>query len=60
MVAHLMHRLGLFKLLERVQICDFETDFRKLNATCYVSPEISELRIWMTLKEMRQTLICGK
>ena len=28
------------------------TEFRKLNATCYISPEFAELGIWMTLKEM--------
>ena len=30
------------------------TGFWKLNATCNISPETAELRIWMTLKEMRQ------
>ena len=34
------------------------TEFGKLNATCKISPETAELRIWMTLKEMRQTNIC--
>ena len=34
------------------------TEFRKLNATCNISPESTELRIWVTLKEMRQTRIC--
>ena len=29
------------------------TEFWKLNATCNISPETAELRIWMTLKEMR-------
>ena len=33
------------------------TEFCKLNATCNISPETAELRIWMTLKEMRQTCI---
>ena len=33
------------------------TEFWKLNAT---SPETAELRIWMTLKEMRPARICGK
>ena len=36
------------------------TEFWKLNATCNISPETAELRIWMTLEEMRQTRICGK
>ena len=27
------------------------TEFCKLNATCNISPETLELRIWMTLKE---------
>ena len=36
------------------------TEFWKLNATCNISPETEELRIWMTLKEMRQTRICGE
>ena len=35
------------------------TEFWKLNATCNISPETTELRIWMTLKEMRHTRICG-
>ena len=35
------------------------TEFCKLNATCNISPENAELRIWMTLKEMRQTLRAG-
>ena len=35
------------------------TEFCKLNATCNISPEIAELRIWMTLKEMRQTRRAG-
>ena len=35
------------------------TEFRKLNATCNISPETAELRIWMTLKEMRQTRRAG-
>ena len=34
------------------------TEFRRLNATCDISPETAELRIWMTLKETRQTRIC--
>ena len=36
------------------------TEFCKLNATCNISPETAELRIWMTLKEMRQARICGE
>ena len=28
-----------------------------MNATCNISPETAELRIWMTLKEMRQMCI---
>ena len=34
------------------------TEFGKLNATCKISPETAELRIWMTFKEIRQTYIC--
>ena len=36
------------------------TEFWKLNSACYISAEIAELRIWMTLKEMGQTRICGE
>ena len=36
------------------------TEFLKLNTTCNISPEIVEFRIWMTLKEMKQTHICGE
>ena len=36
------------------------TEFEKLNATCHISPETAELRIWTTLKEMRQMRICGE
>ena len=36
------------------------TEFLKLNATCYISPEIMEVRIWLTLIEMRQARICGE
>ena len=39
-------------------ICDFDR-ILKLNATCNISPETAELRIWMTLKEMRQTRRAG-
>ena len=35
------------------------TEFCKLNATCNISPETAELRIWMTLKEMRQMRRAG-
>ena len=30
-----------------------------MNATCNISPETSELRIWMTFKELRQTRRAG-
>ena len=40
-------------------ICDFDR-ILKTNATSKISPEIAELRIWMTLKEMKQTYICGE
>ena len=36
------------------------TEFSKLNATCKISPESAELKIWMTLKEMKQIRICGE
>ena len=36
------------------------TEFWKLNATCNISSETAELRIWMTLKGMRQARICGE
>ena len=36
------------------------TEFEKLNATPKILPEIAELTMWMTLKEVRQTLICGE
>ena len=36
------------------------TEFWKPNGTCNISPETAELRILMTLKEMRQTRICGE
>ena len=36
------------------------TKFRKQNAACNISPETEEVRIWMTLKEMKQTRICGE
>ena len=41
-------------------ICNFDKIFKKLKpATCNISPETAELRIWMTLKEMRQTRRAG-
>ena len=38
-------------------ICDFD---RILKTECdlNISPETAELRIWMNLKEMRQTHVC--
>ena len=70
MLAQLMYRLGLFRLLNEIivymNICNTHlkfkkcllyvslTEFWKLNAACNISPENAELRIWMTLKEMRQ------
>ena len=36
------------------------TEFWKLNATCNISPKTAELRIWMTLREMRPTRIYGE
>ena len=36
------------------------TEFWKLNATCNISPETAELRIWTTVEEMRKTRICGE
>ena len=36
------------------------TEFWKLNATCNISPGTAELRIWMTLKGMKETRICGQ
>ena len=36
------------------------TEFRNLNATCNISTETSELRVWMSFKEMRQARICGQ
>ena len=36
------------------------TEFWKLNAICNISPETAGLRIWMTLKEMRQMQISGE
>ena len=40
-------------------ICDFDRTL-KTEYNLQISPEISELRIGMTLKEMRQTRICGE
>ena len=39
--------------------CDFD-GILKTKLTYNISPETAELRIWMTLKEMRQTRICGE
>ena len=36
------------------------TEFWKLNTTSNISAETSDLRIWMTLKEMRQVSIFGE
>ena len=36
------------------------TEVSKLNATYYISPEVAEIKIWMTLKEKRQRRICGE
>ena len=40
-------------------ICDFD---RILKTECNLEPftRTTELRIWMTLKEMKQTCICGE
>ena len=38
-------------------ICDLG---RILKTECNFSPETPELRIWLTLKEMRQMRICGE
>ena len=37
-------------------ICDFDRILKNFN----ISPETTELITWMTLKEMRQTRICGE
>ena len=44
----------------KLKKCLALTKFWKLNATCNISLETAELRIWMTLKEMRQMRICGE
>ena len=36
------------------------TEVWKLNATCNTSPEMSELRFFITLKDLRHTRICVK
>ena len=33
-------------------------EFWKLNAICYISPENADLRIYMTLQEVKQARIC--
>ena len=40
-------------------ICDFDI-ILKTECNLQHSSETAELRIWMTLKEMRQTRICGE
>ena len=40
-------------------ICDFDR-ILKTECNLQISPETAELRIWMTLKEMRQMHICGE
>ena len=67
-MAYLMHKWKPLKLLKiccrhlKLKKCLTYvtlTEFWKLNATCNISPETAELRIWMTLKEMRQTRRAG-
>ena len=53
---NLYYALEIKKCLTYVPL----TKFWKLNATCNISLETPELRLWMTLKEMRQTRICGE
>ena len=74
MLAQLMYKLGLSRLFENIYINIYSThlkfkkcltyvtltEFWKLNATFNISPETAELITWMTLKEMRQTRICGE
>ena len=38
------------KFLKKFLTCVTLIEFWKLNATCCISPEIAELRIWLTLK----------
>ena len=40
-------------------ICEFDR-IVKTECNLKTSPETAELRIWMTLKEMRQARICGE
>ena len=40
-------------------ICDFDR-ILKTECNLQISAETAELRIWMTLKGMRQTIICGE
>ena len=35
------------------------TEFKKLSATCNISPKTAGLKISMTMKEMRQTRLYG-
>ena len=65
MLAQLVYGFGLFKLFERMKLkkCLTNvtlTEFWKLNASCNISPETAELRIWMTLEGMMKTHICGE
>ena len=32
----------------------------KTECNCHISPKTADFRIWMTLKEMMQTRICGE
>ena len=43
--------------LKTSNICDFDK-ILKTECNLKYSPETAELRIWMTLKEMRQTVTC--
>ena len=47
------------KLKQLSNICDFE-GILKTEYDLQHLPETGELRIWMTLKEIRQTHICGE
>ena len=48
-----------FEIKKMSNICDLDK-ILKTECECSVSPETAELRIWMTMKEMRQTRICGE
>ena len=54
-----MNICSIHLILKNCQTHVTLTEFWKLNATCNISPETAELRIWMTLKEMRQTRRAG-